>query len=56
MIQTGFETRVKVQDIIQNQLPEFILQESPLTSDFLKQYYTSQESFDESNLHKLMLV
>jgi len=43
MIQTGFETRVKVQDIIQSQLPEFILQESPLTSDFLKQYYTSQE-------------
>ena len=43
MIQTGFETRIKIQDIIENQLPGFILQESPLTSTFLKQYYTSQE-------------
>ena len=43
MIQTGFETRVKVQQIIQNQLPEFILDESPKTVDFLKQYYISQE-------------
>jgi hypothetical protein len=43
MIQTGFETRIKIQDIIESQLPGFILQESPLTSTFLKQYYTSQE-------------
>ena len=43
MIQTGFETRVKIQDVIENQLPGFILQESPSTSIFLKQYYTSQE-------------
>ena len=43
MIQTGFETRVKIQDVIESQLPGFILQESPLTSDFLKQYYISQE-------------
>ena len=43
MIQTGFDTRIKIQDIIENQLPGFILQESPLTSDFLKQYYVSQE-------------
>ena len=43
MIQTGFDTRVKVQQIIENQLPEFILDESPKTSEFLKQYYVSQE-------------
>jgi hypothetical protein len=43
MIQTGFETRVKVQQIIENQLPEFILDESPKTAEFLKQYYISQE-------------
>lgn len=43
MIQTGFESRVKVQQIIENQLPEFILSESPKAVDFLKQYYISQE-------------
>ena len=43
MITTGFETRVKVQQIIENQLPEFILSESPKAVDFLKQYYISQE-------------
>ena len=43
MIQTGFESRVKVQQIIDNQLPNFILDESPNTSEFLKQYYVSQE-------------
>jgi hypothetical protein len=43
MIQTGFETRVKVQQIIENQLPEFILDESPGAAEFLKQYYISQE-------------
>ena len=29
MIQTGFESRVKIQQIIDSQLPEFILDESP---------------------------
>jgi hypothetical protein len=43
MIQTGFETRVKVQQIVENQLPEFILDESPKAAEFLKQYYISQE-------------
>ena len=43
MIHTGFETRVKVQQIIENQIPEFILDESPNTAEFLKQYYISQE-------------
>ena len=43
MIKTGFESRVKVQQVLENQLPEFILEESPKTLDFLKQYYISQE-------------
>ena len=43
MIQTGFESRIKIQQIIDNQLPEFILDESPKASEFLKQYYISQE-------------
>jgi hypothetical protein len=43
MIKTGFETRVKVHQIIENQLPEFILDESPKAAEFLKQYYLSQE-------------
>jgi len=43
MITTGFEQRVKVQQIIENQLPEFILSENPKFVDFLKQYYISQE-------------
>ena len=43
MVGTGFESRVKVQQIVQNQLPEFILDESPNAVEFLKQYYISQE-------------
>ena len=43
MIKTGFETRVKVQQVIENQLPEFLRSESPKAVDFLKQYYISQE-------------
>ena len=43
MIQTGIESRVKIQDVISSQLPNFILDESPKTVDFLKQYYISQE-------------
>ena len=43
MIQTGFEKRVQVQQILTNQLPDFIRAESPKTLDFLKQYYISQE-------------
>ena len=43
MIETGFDRRVKVQQIIDNQLPEFLLSESPKASEFLKQYYISQE-------------
>ena len=43
MIETGFDRRVKIQQIVQNQLPEFLLSESPKAVDFLKQYYISQE-------------
>ena len=43
MLQNGFEIRVKVQQIIDSQIPEFILDESPKASEFLKQYYISQE-------------
>ena len=43
MITTGFDARVKVQQIIENQLPEFVLSESPKSVEFLKQYYVSQE-------------
>jgi len=43
MIQTGFDVRIKTHQIIENQLPEFILDESPKASEFLKQYYISQE-------------
>ena len=43
MIQTGFDTRIKVQQIIENQLPEFVIDENPNASEFLKQYYISQE-------------
>lgn len=43
MITTGFDARVKVQQVIDSQLPEFILNENPKVVDFLKQYYTSQE-------------
>ena len=43
MIETGFVSKVKIQDVISNQLPNFIRDESDETVDFLKQYYISQE-------------
>ena len=43
MIGTGIDVRVKIQDIVSSQLPEYIISESPLTDDFLKQFYVSQE-------------
>ena len=42
MIQTGIESESRFR-IFSNQLPEFILDESPKAVDFLKQYYISQE-------------
>ena len=38
------ETRIKINSIIQNQLPEFVKEEFPLVSEFLKQYYISLET------------
>jgi hypothetical protein len=43
MIETGFDARVKISQVIENQLPEFLLAESPKSAEFLKQYYISQE-------------
>ena len=43
MIQTGIESRVKVHQLIEGQLPEYILDQSPKTVDFFQQYYRSQE-------------
>ena len=43
MIETGFVSKVKIQDVISNQLPNFSRDESDETVDFLKQYYISQE-------------
>ena len=37
MISTGFDARVKVNQIIESQLPEFLLTESPKSIDFFKQ-------------------
>ena len=37
------ETRVKIQSIVESQLPDFVADEAPLLVDFLKQYYISQE-------------
>ena len=34
---------VKISDVVQNQIPEFILSENPNFAEFLKQYYVSQE-------------
>ena len=38
------ETRIKISSIVENQLPEFVKDEFPLVSEFLKQYYLSLES------------
>ena len=43
MIETGIISKVKIQDVLSNQLPNFIRDESPDTIDFLKQYHISQE-------------
>ena len=43
MITTGIDKRIKVQQIIENQIPEVLISESPKAVDFLKQYYISQE-------------
>jgi len=35
--------RVKIQHIIESQIPEFLNADSPLFKEFLNQYYISQE-------------
>lgn len=35
--------RVKIQNIVDSQIPEFLSDESPLFREFLEQYYISQE-------------
>ena len=37
------ETKIKFQDIVENQVPRFVRDEFPLLPDFLKSYYVSQE-------------
>jgi len=43
MSNIGFELRIKITDIIESQLPEFVRSENPKVSEFLKQYYIGQE-------------
>ena len=42
MIQTSF-TKVKINEVIQGQIPDAIDNDNPLFGEFLKQYYISQE-------------
>ena len=43
MPKIGFETRIKITDVIESQLPEFVTSENPKATEFLKQYYIGQE-------------
>jgi hypothetical protein len=43
MQRANFDTRIKIQDLIRSQLPEFIADENPKFVEFLNQYYISQE-------------
>jgi len=38
------DSKVKISNILESQLPEFILDDNPIFKDFLEQYYLSQES------------
>ena len=42
MIDTSIQ-RVEINQVIENQLPEFVQTDSPLVVDFMKQYYSAQE-------------
>ena len=37
------EKRVQFNNVVQNQLPQYVRNEFPLIEEFLKQYYISQE-------------
>ena len=43
MGQTDFGYKIKIQDILDNQIPEQIHAENPKFAEFLQQYYISQE-------------
>lgn len=43
MVENNFDAKVKIQDIIEGQFPEFIITENPKAIEFLNQYYISQE-------------
>ena len=40
---SNIDKRIKVNTIIENQLPEFVVTDFPKAAEFLKQYYISQE-------------
>ena len=40
---SNIDKRIKVNTIIENQLPEFLVTDFPKAAEFLKQYYISQE-------------
>ena len=42
MIETSL-SKVKIHEVIESQIPEFIGNDNPLFADFLKSYYISQE-------------
>ena len=44
MIQKGFESKIQIQDIIENQIPEFVTSDNPKFTEFLRQYYVSLEN------------
>jgi len=43
MQRANFDTRIKIQDLIRSQLPEFIADENPKFVEFLNQYYISHQ-------------
>ena len=43
MIETSIDKRVKISQLVEGQLPSYVVTESPLFVDFLKQYYQSQQ-------------
>ena len=48
-------SRIKISSIVQNQVPDFVREDYPLFTDFLKQYYISLES-DGSTLELLQNI
>ena len=40
---SNIDKRIQVNTIIENQLPDFVVSDFPNASEFLKQYYISQE-------------